>query len=303
MSWTAGCRWRVWAPVLAGCVVALGFSGHLVTGTAHAEAPVAAPGIPDWGPILKPAAPQGLSPIALAQQMRAAIENVSPGTNPGIEVVDTATGTELASLNADSQFYTASVVKLLIAIDAADGQGGDPDPATAGQIRQMLSASDDSVADVLWDADGGDAIIDRMTALIGLPGTQPPDDPDQWGETRTTPRDIVTIYHYLTTAAPQPERDLVLGALGSINEVAADGTDQYFGIPAALPGTDWAVKPGWMSLDSSTTLNTTGLVGSTAEPLRYAVVILTSQPAGISWTTGGAALTAGVGVLRTTLGL
>ncbi len=297
------CGRRAWGAVAAGCAVAVGVSGYLVTGIAHARPPVAAPTVTETEPTLKAAEPQGLSPIALGQQMRAAIEAASPGTDPGIEVVDTATGTELACFDADSQFYTASVVKLLIAIDAAESQGGQPDPALADRIRQMLSASDDSVADSLWDADGGDEIVDRMTALIGLPGTRAPDDPAQWGETRTTPSDVVTIYHYLTTTAPQPERDLVLGALGAVSEIAADGTDEYFGIPAALPGADWAVKPGWMSLDSSTTLNTTGLVGSAAEPLRYAVVILTDQPADISWAAGGAALTAGVAVLRATAGL
>ncbi|MFE2996138.1 hypothetical protein ACFXG4_14105 [Nocardia sp. NPDC059246] len=58
-----------------------------------------------------------------------------------------------------------------------------------------------------------------------------------------------------------------------------------------------------MTLDTSTTMNTTGLVGSDpGQPLRYTVVVLTSQPAGVSWTAGGAALTAGVGVLRSVIG-
>ncbi|MFJ9367615.1 hypothetical protein ACIRRA_24780 [Nocardia sp. NPDC101769] len=41
-----------------------------------------------------------------------------------------------------------------------------------------------------------------MTDLIGLTGTQPPSDPSQWGETRTTPKDVVAVYHYLSMLSP-----------------------------------------------------------------------------------------------------
>ncbi|MGV9679347.1 serine hydrolase [Nocardia sp. NPDC003482] len=273
---------------LAGCALALSVSGHLVTVTAHARNTETASGAE---PTLRAAAQQG---PALVQQIRSAIETASPGTVSGIDVVDTETGAELAALDADRQFYTASVVKLLIAIDAIETSGESVD---ADRIRQMLSASDDSAADALWEADGGADIVRRTAALLGLDGTAPPDDPAQWGQTRTTPRDVVTIYRYLTTAAPPFERALILDALGSVSEIAADGTDEFFGIPAALPGADWFVKPGWMTLDSSTTLNSTGLVGPPDDPQRYAVVVLTTQPAGTGWDAGGAALTAGISAL------
>ncbi|MEU6581798.1 D-alanyl-D-alanine carboxypeptidase [Nocardia sp. NPDC046763] len=51
------------------------------------------------------------SPAALAEQMQSAIQDASPGTEVGIEVVDATTGAVIADLNADQQFYTASVVK------------------------------------------------------------------------------------------------------------------------------------------------------------------------------------------------
>ncbi|AYF75853.1 hypothetical protein D7D52_20655 [Nocardia yunnanensis] len=141
-----------------------------------------------------------------------------------------------------------------------------------------------------------------MADRLGLRETQPPDDPAQWGETRTTPADVVTIYHYLTTTVPQPARTVLLNALGGADQIAADGTDQYFGIPDGLTGDSWAVKQGWMTLDSSTTLDTTGLVAAApGGPLRYTVVILTTQPADTSWNTGGSALTAADTALRPVL--
>ncbi|MFI6040344.1 hypothetical protein ACIA8C_01850 [Nocardia sp. NPDC051321] len=230
--------------------------------------------------------------------MQTAIQAVSPGTEVGIDVIDISSGTTLVGLNLDQPFYTASVVKLLIALDAMNQQGWQPDSDIAARLRTMLSASDDNIADALWDENGGDSIVARMIDAIGLTATLPPADPEQWGETVTTARDVAAVYRFLTTAVPAPSRDLVIGALHEASKISADGTDQYFGIPDGLTGLGWAVKQGWMSMDTSTTLDTTGLVGPSATQLPYAVVVLTAQPAGTDWTTGGSALTAGIDVLR-----
>ncbi|WP_162958826.1 serine hydrolase [Nocardia yunnanensis] len=246
--------------------------------------------------------PHPISVTAIAQQMQAAIQAASPGTSVGIDVVDTTTGTPIASLNADQQFYTASVVKLLITLDALKSRDWQPDSDTADQLAQMLSTSDDDIADMLWDTGGNDAIIDRMVAAIGLTSTTAPEDTAQWGETLTTPRDVVTVFHYIDSKIPDSARDLILGALHNTSQTAADGTDQYFGIPDALTGAGWAVKQGWMDLGTSTTLDTTGLVSpSPDQPYRYAVVVLSQQPAGTSWAAAGNALTAGVQLLHTVL--
>ncbi|RMI35214.1 hypothetical protein EBN03_02670 [Nocardia stercoris] len=239
------------------------------------------------------------APTGIAQQMADAVNAVSPGSDIGIEVVDTQTGTVLAALNTDKQFYTASVVKLMIALDDLQSRDWQPDPDREALIRRMLEASDDDIANQLWDTNGGTAIVDRTVALVGLTGTQAPDDQYEWGETRTTPADVVTLYQYIESKIPSRDRALILGSLRGTNEIAGDGTNQFFGIPSGLTGHSWAIKQGWMTLDDSTTLDTTGLVGVDPEyPLRYAVVLLTQQPAETSWVTGGAALTAGVAVLH-----
>ncbi|MGW4245999.1 hypothetical protein, partial [Nocardia sp. NPDC004722] len=239
-------------------------------------------------------------PEEVARQMQSAIEDVSPGTEVGIDVVDTGTGGVVATLAPDKQFYTASVVKLLIALDVLHGKGPQVDSADSTRLERMLSASDDDIADELWSVGGGTAIVNRMVDLIGLTGTQPPEDTSQWGETRTTPADVVSIYRYLATSVPEPARRIIMNGLSHTSRIAADGTDQSFGIPNAFPDVPSAVKQGWMMLRASTTMNTTGLVGiSPDQPLRYIVVVLTTQPAGIGWSTAGSALTAGLTVLRT----
>ncbi|AHI00296.1 hypothetical protein [Kutzneria albida] len=242
--------------------------------------------------------PPRVDPGVLAQQVVSAVQSTAPGSKVGLLVVDTGTGTTLASANASEQFYTASVVKLLIALDLLSSQNWAPDADTQARVHQMLAYSDDSIADALWDADGGNSIVSREAASIGLTGTQPPEDETQWGETLMTAQDVVAVYHYITTTVPEPSRDLLLTALSGAAQTAADGTDQYFGIPDALPGTSWAIKQGWMQLYTESVLNTTGLVGPN---LRYALVLLGSLPAGTSTATGDAALTAGVAALRSTV--
>jgi len=298
------------ALAVAAFAVILAISGiavaHVATGTAAAHpgsgtVGAAAPTVGADAPATTAAA-QPISSDPVAQQMQNAILTAEPGSQVGIDVVDTTTGTTLVGLNTGQQFYTASVVKLLIALDELKSQNWQPDSDTAALLSQMLSASDDDIADALWDTDGGPDIVSRVAADIGLGATQPPDDPAQWGETLTTPADVVRIYHYIGAEIAQPARDLILTALHQASATAADGTDQYFGIPDALTGTDWAIKQGWMTLDDSTTLNTTGLVSTDpAQPGRYVVVVLTTQPAGTAWTTGGAAVTAAVTALRQTL--
>lgn len=248
---------------------------------------------------IAPAAPAAAE---LARRMQEAIETIAPGTTAGIDVVDIATGTVIATVNAGSQFYTASVVKVLIALDALKRADWQPDSSAADLLTAMLATSDDDIADALWDEGGREAIITRMTTLIGLPGTVPPEDLDQWGETRTTPRDVVAMLTYLTTRVPASARDLILAALRDTEEISADGTDQYFGIPSALSGHPWAVKQGWMYLDDSLTLATTGLVAPADDsPLHYAVVVLTTQPVETPWADAESALTAAVTLLRPAL--
>ncbi|GAA4547561.1 hypothetical protein GCM10023192_64870 [Amycolatopsis samaneae] len=226
----------------------------------------------------------------MAAAITDAVKAASPGAQAGFVIRDRDTGRTLAASGADQAYYTASVVKLLIALDVVHTGGWHvPDAATAADLTSMLAGSDDAVASQLWEDDGGSDIVTRMAELIGLTATTPAEDPGQWGMARMSPDDVVRVYDYLEDSVPRDVAQPVLTALAGARATADDGYPQYFGIPDGLPGSSWLVKQGWMILDSSLVLNTTGIVDG-----RYVVALLTEQPAGTADATARAAVTAGI---------
>jgi hypothetical protein len=233
------------------------------------------------------------------KQAMKAMQAVLPNAQVGFEIFDRHTGTVLTSQNAGQQFASMSVVKLLIALDVlARANWATPDGVTQQQLHEMLADSDDRIANDLWSVDGGPTIVTRMVGLLGLTGTRPPGDPGEWGDTLITPQDTVTVYRYITDELPTPDRDLVLGALADTPRSAADGFDQYFGIPDGMPRTTWAIKQGWGTSGSRAVMNSTGLVGT---DLRYVVVVLVSASAN-SYSTVPAVVTAGARALAGLVG-
>ncbi|HET9257338.1 MAG TPA: hypothetical protein VFO16_19350 [Pseudonocardiaceae bacterium] len=298
---------------LASATITPGFQRssvvRLMTSSLRGNAPAvpAAAPVPSRSPVVSPpvisppvispapaaatvAGPSPADQAAAAGKVTQAARAILPGADVGFEVFDRDTGTMLASQDADRQFASMSVVKLLIALDVLAGDNGAlPDNGTQQELHQMLAASDDDIADDLWSADGGPAIVTRMASTLELTGTQPPSDPGEWGDTLITAQDMVKVYQYITNQLPQPQRDLILGALSDAPKIAADGFNQYFGIPDGLPGASWAVKQGWGTSGSEAVMNSTGLVGP---DWRYVVVVLVSAPVN-SYSTVPAAVTAG----------
>ncbi|HEY6423045.1 MAG TPA: hypothetical protein VIY28_07325 [Pseudonocardiaceae bacterium] len=280
------------------CTAGAGLASAAIAPTAHGSiaAHHATPTPPSTpAPLMVPAP---ADQAAVAAKTEQAIRAVLPSAQVGFEVFDRPNGTVLTSQDAGRQFASMSLVKLLIALDVlAIDNWAIPDGATQQELRQMLADSDDGIADDLWSADGGPAVVTRMVGLLGLTGTQPPEDPDEWGDTLITAQDMVTVYRYITDQLPNSDRELLLGALEQARQIAADGFDQYFGIPDGMPHTTWAIKQGWGTSGSQAVLNSTGLVGP---DLRYVVVVLASAPAN-SYSTVPAAVTAGVRALAASM--
>ncbi|GAA1393559.1 hypothetical protein GCM10009613_40200 [Pseudonocardia kongjuensis] len=228
---------------------------------------------------------------SVAERARAAVVAQVPGAEVGVAVHDRRTG-ETVGVADRPGFATASVVKLLIALDVLRANGWQPpDPATATVVARMLRGSDDGAATRLWTAQGGPAVVTRAVAELQLTGTVPPAEPQEWELTRTTAEDVVTVYRFVLDRLPARSRALVLSALREAPRIALDGVDQYFGIPDALPGLPRAIKQGWMVAGGELVLNTTGVVGADD---RFVVVLLTHQPGGTRRADGRAAVTAGI---------
>ncbi|HUR01528.1 MAG TPA: hypothetical protein VM347_03230 [Nonomuraea sp.] len=170
---------------------------------------------------------------------------VPAGTTASWLVYDRKAGKFVATRNAHRKFRSASVVKLLIAIDYLDKRKTVP-ANDARLLKVMLRSSDDHAATTFWNRDGKGAIVERMARRLGLSDTTPPpaSKPGFWGYTSLSAYDIVRTYRYLLDSAAPMVRDTILGHLRNSTPCGTDGFDQYFGIPRAVPK-PWAVKQGW----------------------------------------------------------
>lgn len=195
--------------------------------------------------------------------------DVPAGVTAGVAVFDRQTGTFTEQLNSAGQFRSASVVKLLIALDVLWNRSPDALPAAdRARIDTMLRGSDDTAASTFWSNNGSGAIVDRMVTRLGLTDTaRPPSThPGYWGYTALSARDTVKIYRYLLDSAPAATRDYVLGDLRQSTRCATDGYDQHFGIAGSF-NRPWAVKQGWSGFSSGgCTAPTTTAATAAKEP-------------------------------------
>ena len=171
---TALCAVVVAVPVVAGCEA-----------TVHSTPPE--PAVPQ----LTVVAPQGgMAPLpeappdepaatfegldARAQQ--ASADAANEGADISVVVMDRNTG-QIVSGGDGAPFPIASVVKLFIADDLLlqESKGQTTlSPADRKSLDVMLRSSDDSAAQNFWDRSGGNAVIARIKARYGLPGTTAP---------------------------------------------------------------------------------------------------------------------------------
>lgn len=216
----------------------------------------------------------------------------------GIAVFDRHTGQFVEQLNADRQFRSASVVKLLIVLDYLWERGPQYDvpPADRDRLEVMLRSSDDDAASHYWDELGGAAIVERMVGRLGLTHTAgpPATHPGFWGYVAITAADTVRIYRYILDRAPEPVRAYVMDHLHRPTRHGTDGFDQYFGIASAFDP-DFSIKQGWSGFQGSSgyrsdrkkpeseldlvsdALHTTGTVGTDD---RIIVAVFTLHPSG-----------------------
>lgn len=173
---------------------------------------------------------------------------VPAGTTAAWVVFDRRAGSAgkiVAARNAHRRYRSASVVKILIAIDYLERRKTVP-AADARLLGEMLRSSDDAAATTLWSRSGRGAIVTRTARRLGLADTAPPpaSHPGFWGYTSLSAYDVVRTYRYLLDTAEPRVRDTILGHLRRATPCGNDGFPQYFGIPGGVPR-PWAVKQGW----------------------------------------------------------
>lgn len=287
---------KPWGSRLFAAALLLAVGGCGVSEADSSAAPTARASTPLFGPTTMgsgaPTEPVSAPQARVSQaDAAAAIRAVSPSATSAILVRDRITGDEVVSVEADRPFRSASLIKLLIAVDVL--RDGVPDERTAERIRQLLGPSDDGVASEYWGELGGTAILDRTSALMGLTSVAPPDIVGRWGNVMISAHDVGIIFEYILTKLPTASRDLVVNTMAASPAIAADGFRQDFGIPSALAA-PLAVKQGWSDSASNIVVHSTGLVGT---GWRYVVVVLTEHPRGVSWATASASVTAGARAL------
>lgn len=226
----------------------------------------------------------------------------SNGPTFGFMLYDRATGRSTAG-GEHLRFRSASLVKLLIALHHLKTNpqpAGAPNGTSDGLVGAMLRGSDDQAAKVLWRMNGMDAVVGATASEIGLADTVPPADPVWWGYTATSAADTVQIYRYLLERAGAPIRDRVMGHLRAASRIAADGWDQFFGIPSAVPR-PFAVKQGWSGFEGARPSRAEGLdtggvamhtSGTYGEGDRWIMAVLSLSPAGTPWEESARRLTA-----------
>jgi hypothetical protein len=257
------------------------------------------------------------SPVAPSPAVRqVAKPKIPSGVTAGYVVFDRKTKKIVGKNKAHWTVRSASVVKLLIAIDYLERRQGVVAPADRRAFALMLRSSDDKSATKFWNLGGKGQIVRRMKAEIGLTDSAPPpaSQPGYWGYTAISAIDIAKAYRYLLEKADPKVRTAIVGNLRKSTPCGTDGFDQNFGIPKAFKP-PWAVKQGWSGYGSTppyackaTTsalriqpisgpnlglgrpvLHSTGILGKDD---RWIMVVLTLNPSGVSYRTSTQRLTA-----------
>ena len=208
----------------------------------------------------------------VANAVDAAVQQAADnGITEHVVVADRSTGAVLASDGSESSVPSMSVVKLFVAADALELDGGPShmDAEDLQQLHNMIEYSDDDIMQNYYDADGGDAIINRTVARYGLQDTTPTPEEEYWGDVRISARDMAS---FLQQALASPVTGPFLeAAMTSSADTGADGFDQDFGMNA-IPGA--GSKQGWgCCLDDVDAIHSVGFTAN-----RIVVVLSASDP-------------------------
>lgn len=270
---------------MAAAAVGVMLAALCVT-SVRVDAPDAAPSPPDRadspkGTYTTPGATT-TAPSRPAAAVSAADETVAgrPDVTLAIAVADRATGEFAGSMSGTEPMYSASLVKIILAVDLLQRRraGLAVGAEDLALIRRALGPSDDQAMNLLWSRFDGPAAVSRVARRLELSATGPPAEPSQWGESLVSARDMVVLYRHVLDDLPAWDRELIMTALATAPPIAADGFDQAFGLQAPSSGRSMPAKQGWMCcVEDRINLHSTGALG---EQRRFVVALLSNQPVG-----------------------
>ncbi|WP_442790067.1 tat pathway signal sequence [Nocardia sp. CDC160] len=214
----------------------------------------------------------------------AAVDSYLAG-RPGITgyvMRDRVTGGIYRNGNADTNFWTASTIKLAIAEDLLNRarvgaiQLGPDDRAL---MESMLATSNDNAADILWNKYAG---VDRMafnnafrangmTGLVPMPPTTNIEQvklfPD-WGFQQCSPADLDRLMDNVLTRMHPDDRAYLLDRMRHVD------TNQHWGVWGAGAAMNPGLKNGWSDEQGGWVVNSVGFAGPGE---RYTLAIMTEQ--------------------------
>jgi hypothetical protein len=238
-----------------------------------------------------PAPPDNVQPAraGLARAAVTAAEGAAArSTQLAVAVLDRETGEVATGRRGDEPYYTASLAKLVVAVDVLDRRRLEGLVVTDEDLalfRRALGPSDDAAMNALWMKFDGNGAAGRVAGRLGLRNTSAPQRFGQWGEMDVSAADHAKLWGYVLDDMPAADRDVLVSAMAAAPPTAKDGFDQAFGLlsPAVTgPGGPGAVaKQGWMCCFSGQYyLHSAGAVGADQ---RFVVTLLTRQPRGPGW--------------------
>jgi hypothetical protein len=265
------------ALLVNGCQATAGGSPPTAENTPQAPVSAQEAPLPDAPPGPAKAALDGLD----ARVRQATADAAKSGANIETVVLDRDTG-QIVSNGVNKPFPIASVVKLFIADDLLlQVSKGETQLSAADRasLDVMLRSSDDSAAQNFWDRSGGNAVIARVKARYGLPGTTAPSN-SHWDVTTSTASDLVRYYSMLLDGSgglPPEQANVIIGDLAQSTPTGTDGYPQRFGIPEGLYAEPVAVKQGWFCCWSGANQLhvSTGIIGPEH---RYVMAISSLDP-------------------------
>jgi hypothetical protein len=187
-------------------------------------------------------------------------------------LLDRTTNTITGSPNyASATNSTESMIKAWISSDYLRRLGDvQPSSDRLALLTQMIRDSDDDAAEIIYDLDGDDAVVQRMISICGLTETSIFDG--WWSRTQVSARDAVRLGACLADGrAAGPKWTGWI--LNEMRQVRGEGR---FGIVEALPADVAArtsIKNGWTIVGDDWHLTCLAIVD------QYVLAVLTRYPA------------------------